>query len=118
MLRYVESGDIDALLDTFHEDAVYEIPYLKMRIEGKAAVEQTMRVMLPNMEGHSYSDVVLQPMLNPQRVLAQMRGRSRIVSTGRDYDQTYICLYEIRDGKVALLQEYVDTQVVASAFTP
>lgn len=46
----------------------------------------------------------------------EYRGISEIIPTGRLYDQRYIGLFHVEEGKIALFREYFDPNVFVHAF--
>ena len=50
-----------------------------------------------------------------ERVAMQARGFAR-TRTGRAYDNTYCFVFRFRDGKIAEITEYLDTELVRAAF--
>ena len=45
----------------------------------------------------------------------QQRLTATAKATGLDYDNQYCWVYEVRDGRVAVLEEYADTIVAGRA---
>lgn len=112
----VASRDVSRMLATFRNDAVYEVPFMGRTFEGPAAIERFVGAVLPVMDGLAFRDIAIRPMLEPGWVLAQYRGTARIRTTGRPYEQTYVSVFQVRDGKIARYQEYFDMAVSAKAF--
>jgi ketosteroid isomerase-like protein len=115
-LDIVMSRDVSKMLAAFHVDAIYEVPFMGRTFEGPAAIERFVGAVLPVMEGLAFRDIVIRPMLEPGWVLAQYRGSARIRTTGRPYEQIYVSVFHVRDGKIAHYQEYFDMAVSAKAF--
>jgi ketosteroid isomerase-like protein len=49
-------------------------------------------------------------------VVLQGRGEGFLTKTGRSYDNTYCWVFKLRDGKISEITEYLDTELVTSAF--
>ena len=47
--------------------------------------------------------------------VVQQRITATAKATGNDYDNQYCWVYEVRDGRIAVLEEYVDTIVAGKA---
>lgn len=54
--------------------------------------------------------------LDPQIVVAEFHGVSEIVPTGRTYDQRYVGIFHVEDGKITLFREHFEPNVFAYAF--
>jgi ketosteroid isomerase-like protein len=109
---------MDGWFDLLHDDVVMEFPFgasigMPTRIEGKAAVGATFE-MAANTLGVRFHDVVIEPMLDPNRLLVQCRGEGG--TPERPYRQRYVTLHEYRDGKLVLFREHFDTKIVFDTF--
>jgi ketosteroid isomerase-like protein len=49
-------------------------------------------------------------------VVLQGRGSGFKTKTGRSYDNNYCWVFRMRDGKISEITEYLDTELVTSAF--
>lgn len=109
---------MDGWFDNLHDDIVMEFPFgatvgMPARIEGKAAASE-MFAMAANGLGVRFHDVVIEPMLDPNRFLVQCRGEGG--SPERPYRQRYVTIHEYRDGKLVQFREHFDTKVVDDTF--
>lgn len=93
--------------DVFADDGVLELPFGKaLRLEGKAAIR-------------TYTDALLGTItLGPRVVTAvhdagevvvmEYRGSVENTEHRRTFEQSYIAVFHIRDGRIALFREYLD----------
>jgi ketosteroid isomerase-like protein len=51
-------------------------------------------------------------------VFAQFHVVGRKTNTGAPYDQFYCAIFELRDGKITRADEYMDTELINTAFGP
>jgi uncharacterized protein len=49
-------------------------------------------------------------------VVVQQHATGRKTKTGNDYNNTYCIVYKVLDGKIKEITEYLDTELVTSAF--
>jgi uncharacterized protein len=49
-------------------------------------------------------------------VVVQQHATGRKTKTGKDYNNTYCIVYKVLDGKIKEITEYLDTELVTSAF--
>jgi len=49
-------------------------------------------------------------------VVVQQHATGRKTKTGNDYNNTYCLVYKVLDGKIKEITEYLDTELVTSAF--
>ncbi len=54
-------------------------------------------------------------LVDGDRAVVQQRLTATAKATGNAYDNQYCWIYTFRDGKIVLMEEYVDTVVAASA---
>jgi ketosteroid isomerase-like protein len=51
-------------------------------------------------------------------VVVQLHAEGRLAKSGKPYDNSYCIVFHMRDGKVAKADEYMDTQLIDTAFGP
>jgi ketosteroid isomerase-like protein len=116
--HYVQTGDIQALLNSFAEDVHWQLPEMENvpfagTWEGREGVRQFFNKVL------EVQDVVE---FEPQEYIAQREkvvvlGRflMRIKASGRDFASDWAHVWTIQDDKVTGFYEYVDTAIVSGA---
>lgn len=118
-LAALEQKDIDGFLELWHDDAVQEMPFAPPgfpdRLEGKAAIAQQYGGLPDSMSRLRFPIDNLQTLEGPEWVLAEFRGDIELLAGGK-YDNRYVCLFHIVDGRVRLYREYFDPIVLARAF--
>lgn len=103
--------DTEAWINLFAEDAVVEFPYASAlntpeRFEGKSAIYNYMKKMVPQMQDLVFTNVREYQTSNPNVLIAEVHGEAKIVATGRHYRQDYVMRLETKDGKIVHYREY------------
>lgn len=117
----LEEKDMEKVNNVWADDAVQDMPYtpegFSGRIIGKEALINQYAAWPENSGEANFTDgIVFYPMLDPQTVIVEYRGVSQIIPTGRIYDQKYIGVFNVVDGKIQLFREYFNPNVFADAF--
>jgi ketosteroid isomerase-like protein len=119
-LRFVRERDLDGYAGMFAPDGVVELPFplpgMPHRIEGREAIR---RVLAPVWRAQKDSGrriekvdpVVVHETQDPELVVIEfdMHG---VEASGTPYRMSYVHLVTVRDGRIALLRDYVDTGAI------
>lgn len=113
-LAAISAGDADAFSALFSDDYVLELPSIRpepIRVEGKAAATesvrqsfQTLRIKMTLVEVHELANGDL---------IAEYKGDTTIIPTGRQLKNEYVGIWRFADGKITFTREYYDTEVGA-----
>jgi len=98
-------------LALFADDAVVEFPYAgslgrSTRLEGKAAIDEYFGGASPVFLELAFRDVRVHVSTEPGLVVAEAHGSARIATTGKAYEQDYVMVLEVKEGKIARYREY------------
>jgi uncharacterized protein (TIGR02246 family) len=113
------SGDADGLADLYAPDAVIEWvfagpPGMPARLEGREAIRQNARqVMASPLRVENYEVVELYQTQDPEVVIAEMRGKGTVTTTGRSFAATSVQILRIRDGHIVLFRDFADPRLLA-----
>lgn len=117
-LRLLSENDLDAWIALWDEDGIYELPFAPagtpQRVQGKEKVRDYMRLVLSAMspvqgeaEHWQFWDIAVYETRDPRTILAEYKGRARLVPTGNIYSQTYISRVSTSaDGRIILYREH------------
>lgn len=116
-LFYLSKGDLDAWIQLWHENGIFEAAFgpagTPSLVQGRSNIYNYLAFVLKAMEpvpGESknwlFSDIKIYTTTEPETIIAEYRGRSRIAPTGRIYDQRYITRMTTSNGKITLFREY------------
>jgi len=112
------NGDADGLADLFAPDAVIEFcfhgpPGTPVRLAGREAIrEYSRRAMASPLRLEDYEVAELYQAQDPEVVIAEIRARGTITTTGRSLAATSIQVLRIRDGRIVLFRDFADPRVL------
>ncbi len=106
-------------VDMVADDVVMEFPYappgMVTRLEGKAAIA----VHLKNLGGMLAFDRMSEPVVHGSTdrdvFVLEFSGHGKGVETGEPYDQQYVSVIRLRDGKIVQYRDYWNPLVVLRA---
>ena len=105
-------GDVDAIISAYTPDGYVETMGRTL-ISGRFGVDHIRmaagRIFEAFPEGISFT--ILNMTAEDDRVAVEAKSRGAHIS-GRLYENHYHFLYRLRDGKIASLQEFMDTELV------
>ena len=108
------NGDADGLADLFALDAVIEFsfhgpPGTPVRLEGREAIrEYSRRVMASPLRLEDYEVAELYQTQDPAVVIAEMRAKATVTTTGRSITATSNQILRIREGHIELFRDFAD----------
>jgi uncharacterized protein len=115
------NGDADGFADLFTPDAVIEFsfhgpPGTPVRLEGREAIrEYSRRVMASPLRLEDYDVAELYQAQDPEVVIAEMRAKGTVTTTGRRFTATSIQVLRIREGHIVLYRDFADPRVLEDA---
>jgi len=114
------NGDADGFADLFAPDAVIEVPFapagVPARLEGREAIrEYSRRIMASPLRLEDFEVVELYQTQDPEVVIAEIRGKATVTTTGRSFTATSIQILRIREGHIVLLRDFADPRVLEDA---
>ncbi|ETX28649.1 nuclear transport factor 2 family protein [Roseivivax isoporae] len=105
------------LTDLFTDDVVFEFPYapegLPRRLEGLPALADHLSRIGPMLELAHFTLHAVHPA--GETVVLEFSCQGRGVATGLPYDQDYISVVVLRDGRISRYRDYWNPLVVLSA---
>ena len=111
-------GDADGLADLFAPDAVIEFtfhgpPGTPVRLEGREAIRAYARqVMASPLRLEEYEVTELYQARDPEVVIAEMRAKATVTTTGRPFTANSIQVLRIRDGHIVLFRDFADPRLL------
>jgi uncharacterized protein len=108
------NGDADGFADLFAPDAVIEFsfhgpPGTPVRLEGQEAIrEYSRQIMASSLQLEAYEVTELFQTQDPEVVVAEMRAKATVTTTGRSITATSIQILRIREGHIELFRDFAD----------
>jgi ketosteroid isomerase-like protein/heme-degrading monooxygenase HmoA len=116
--RLILNGDADGFADLFAPDAVIEAPFAPAgapaRLVGREAIREYARHVVASplrLEDFEVAELYQTP--DPEVVIAEMRAKATVITTGRSVAATSIQILRIRDGQIVLFRDFADPRVLA-----
>ena len=112
------AGDADGLADLFAPDAVIEFsfhgpPGTPVRLAGREVIRAYSRqVMASPLRLEEYEVTELYQARDPEVVIAEMRAKATVTTTGRPLTATSIQVLRIRDGHIVLFRDFADPRLL------
>ena len=112
------NGDADGLADLFAPDAVIEFsfhgpPGAPVRLEGREAIREYSRnFMASPLRLEDYEVAELYQAQDPEVVIAEVRAKATVTTTGRSLTTTSIQILRIREGRIVLWRDFADPRVL------
>jgi ketosteroid isomerase-like protein len=114
--------DFDAWGELFTEDARQDNPFmpdlkgLDSAFIGRDRIVFHYRTVLANRRNHIFTIDAIHEAIDGNSAVVEVAGRSEVPETGRIYDQRYVMVFGLRDGRIASLREYFNPLVFQKAF--
>ena len=112
------TGDADGLADLYAPDAVIESPFagqsgMPARLEGREAIRAyTRQVVASPLRLEDYEVAELYQAQDPEVVIAEMRAKATMTTTGRSITASSIQVLRIRDGHIVLFRDFADPRIL------
>lgn len=113
------AADATTFVQMMAEDGVMEFPYAPpgavRRLEGRAAVERHLGSLAGLIEFDRMIDLVVHDTRDAGVVVLEFGCTGRGVATGAPYDQRYVSIIRVRDGRITHYRDYWDPLIVLRA---
>ena len=116
--------DLDSFEALWQPDAVQEIPFVPegfgkfvtSKFDGRDKIMAHYRAAFANRRDHVFVIDAIHRTDDRDCIIVEAHARSLVGETGRVYENSYVCLFRLREGKLALLREYVNPLQFMKAF--
>ncbi len=109
----LENGDRGPFSEAVHTDYVWRFPghcSWSRRFDGQEAVRRDLLAPLFGLFATTYTARLINMVAEGDTVVAEVRGDA-MTKAGARYDNEYCFLFRFRDGKIAEIVEYCDTDL-------
>jgi ketosteroid isomerase-like protein len=118
--------DMTRLETIWHEDAVQHIPFppdglgefAPTAFVGREAIMDHYRAAFANRREHVFWIDHLHRTTDGGTIIVEAHARSVLGETGAVYENVYVCVFMIRDGRIAELREYANPLPAMKVFGP
>jgi uncharacterized protein len=115
--RLILSGDADGFADLFAPAAVIESPFAPpgapSRLEGREAIrEYSRQVMASPLRFEDFEVIELYQTQDPEVVIAEVRAKATLTTTGQSLAATSIQILRIREGQIVLFRDFASPRVL------
>jgi len=116
--------DLDGFEALWHDDAVQHIPFLPegfgkfvtASFTGRAEIMAHYRAAFANRRDHVFWIDEIYRTDKPGCLIVEAHARSLVGETGKVYENSYVCIFRVREGRLELLKEYVNPLAFMKAF--
>lgn len=114
--------DLKAFGELLAADAVQEMPFaavlegLEPAWHGKEKILAYNNKAIPGRRDHVFYIDHLHQTTDTNIIVVEARAKSTIIENGRVYDQRYVFIFHLRDGKIFLNREYFNPIIFQKAF--
>jgi ketosteroid isomerase-like protein len=118
MISAQNAKDRAGFLACFDDEVVFEAPYYRSDApiaQGKVAMGSMFDTLCAKFSSIDYRIKRLIPALDPDLVIAEVRGNNAVAGTDRVYDNDYLFLVDTRGGLISRIFEYSNPTVYARA---
>ena len=113
-------ADVDAWVDCWHEDGVFEFPFAPPGypnvVNGKAAIADYMAGLPEKIRIERFDIVELHENRAGDGGVLEFTGTGTVVSTGLPYNQHYVAILKTKGGKLILYRDFWNPLVAIEAF--
>ncbi len=113
-------GALETWKDNFAEDAVWEMPFapepLADSVPGRHLIGHFIDWFFESVPDLRIDSLIVHDTTDPELFVLELQGTATVTQTGKIYANTYCTHMRIRDGKVVLIREYFNPEVVLEAF--
>ncbi|MEC0174991.1 nuclear transport factor 2 family protein [Paenibacillus favisporus] len=106
----IKNKDYEGFLDLFDEDVIFEFPYapeaLTQLLNGKRALKEYLETLDTLLEIRSFTEPLIHVSAESRVFIAQYKGSGTVLADGKPYEQKYISVVEVKNGKIVRFQDY------------
>ncbi|MGA2868901.1 MAG: nuclear transport factor 2 family protein [Verrucomicrobiota bacterium] len=119
-LDALEAISVERFLNVWHENGVQVMPYapegFPARLEGKKAIRRQYAILLAEYKSIRIPNRIFHFTNDPNRVWVELQSEIQFKATGKSYNNTYVCLFILRDGKIIEYKEYFNPLILLNSF--
>jgi len=117
--KLIGEGNWVQWIDLWADDAVLEFPFSppgrQRAYTGKAEILAYMETAAGRIDIEETTSMNLIPAHDPNVAVVELSVRGRAITTGRPFDQSYVIVFETKNGKIWRFREYWNPLVLIEA---
>ncbi len=118
-IRHLLNKDMQGWLDTFADDAVFELPFAPAgyprELAGKAAIADYVRDYTKHIELTGFPELTVHQLLDPAVIVVEALAEGQVIATGKPYDMRYVWVITVQKGKIVRQRDYWNPLAVQDA---
>ncbi|MBU9709551.1 nuclear transport factor 2 family protein [Paenibacillus sp. AK121] len=111
--------NMEQWISLFDDNAVFEFPYAPKHfvqvLQGKAAIYEYIKEFPSILRIQHFSSPTIHTTTDPGLFVAEFTSEAQAVSTGKPYNQTYISVIKLKNGKITHYKDYWNPLVALEA---
>ncbi|ADO56429.1 MULTISPECIES: nuclear transport factor 2 family protein [Paenibacillus] len=111
--------NMEQWISLFDDNAVFEFPYAPKHfvqvLQGKAAIYEYIKEFPSILRIQHFSSPTIHTTTDPSLFVAEFASEAQAVSTGKPYNQTYISVIKLKNGKISHYKDYWNPLVALEA---
>jgi len=115
----LEAMDIGGFVGLWDENGVQAMPFspegFPKELRGRAAIRKQYESLPQNYSSMTFTRRI-HPTVNPEIFVVEYKGRIDVKQTGKPYDNTYVGVFRVKQGKVFRFTEYFNPIILQEAF--
>jgi ketosteroid isomerase-like protein len=115
-LAALAAGDYPRMLGYLSEDIRFYVigstPYSGLFVGRQALMDRVLLPMGRQRDAAGFAEEIINILAEDDLVVTESRGRKTTVA-GRQYDNEYLFIYRLHEGRIAEWRCYLDTQLLA-----
>jgi ketosteroid isomerase-like protein len=119
-LDALEAMSVERFLNVWHDNGVQVMPYapegFPARLEGKKAIRRQYAILLAEYKFMRIPDRVFHFTNDPNCVWVEFQREIQIKATGKSFNNAYVCLFILRDGRIIEYKEYCNPLILLNSF--
>jgi ketosteroid isomerase-like protein len=112
--------ELETWKEWFADDAVWEMPFapepLAKSVPGRDLIGHFVDWFFKSVPDLQIDSLVVHDTTDPELFVLELHGKATVAQNGKIYANTYCTHMRIKDGKVVLMREYFDPNIVVGAF--
>lgn len=116
----LEAMDIPGFIALWNEAGVQLMPFspagFPKELRGRAAIQKQYGGLPENYTGMRFTDRVYHETIDPEIFIVEYHGEINVKATGKPYNNDYIGVFRVKDGKLVKFTEYFNPIILQESF--